>query len=161
MSNSKDNWTSEEVCQYLGISIRTLSRLIKSGRLSPEAPLGRCEYFDPTKVKLYEIVKEFPPGTRVFRAEVVDKYFATHQKYRVVRKPQGIYWLKIRPDWLRRHPSESLPGRNDRTQSPRIKFRIIRFYEDKYYYDRLVLIEPQYFARLPEADQQEWLKLKF
>ena len=148
------DWSSTDVCKFLGISRWTLYRLIKSGRLRPTKQ-GRRWYFNPEMVKAYRAMCELPRG-RVFLADEILKYYWASGKYQVIRKPRSIYWLRLRSDYLSRLD----PARREKEDFGRVKFHIRRF-SGFGGTIRLIVIHPKYFARLPAELQQQWLNNEF
>lgn len=141
------DWSSTEASEFLGISGRWLYYLTKSGRLRP-TKRGDRWHFNPIMVKAYRELKRLPRG-RVFVAEVVNRYFSAYRKYQIIRKPNAVYWLKIRS----RHIVSG-------ERFNKIKFCIRRLHSFGGGI-RLVIIEPEYFARLPETHRQQWIDNEF
>lgn len=142
------------VAEFLGVSRKTVYRLIAQGELSGFKVGGVLRfrqvdidaYLEQTRTKL-----RTPYYGRVFYDWVLTPYHQAPRKYLIVKRGPS-YWFSLTEPYLK----GLSPADRAREEFKPVKYRKIRSPKG----ENIIVVSPGYFNRLTPALQKEWLRFE-
>lgn len=144
----------EKVAEFLGISKKSVYRLIAQGELSG-FKVGSVLRFRQIDIDTYLERSRTKQRThytgRVFTIWVLTKYHQASRKYQITKRGK-FFWFSLAEHYLK----GLSPAERAQEEFKPVKYQKVRSPKG----ENVIVVSPGYFIRLPQADQEFWMKFE-